>query len=627
MTQMHPGHSGLFHRLAKRKPHQQAILKFRLQARRKHTIPLLVATLGALTLQPLPLAAVQIQGQVQSTQGQVIIGAIVTVTQVKEQRSESAYSDASGFFSINNTMTGELNLRVRAPYFADTNQTISAEPQPALTLTMQQQEDPAMLSASLSASAHAANLEFNDSDDAKAFRSQCHFCHQIGNDLTRRPRDEVEWQAVLDRMQSYGALINSQNEAGFKTTLFNGFDGEPVKAIQSHDASTELFQASYQEWRLGDANSYIHDIEAATDGKLYGVDMGNDLIYVIDTHTGARETIPLPASELPLGGMFAGAVAPLGTFNAKHGPHSIQEGPDGKMWTTNSLAAEIMSFDPKTKAFKIYPIGKDAIYPHTLRWDAEEQLWFTLALSNQIGRFDPKTEHFTLIDTPSHGFWRWLSDAMFPSILEVASWFPKSDLHLTLSHHKTSGEGYKVLNLPYGLDVNPVDGSIWYSKLYAGYIGRIDPITLTVKEIKTPLNGPRRLRFSKDGTLWIPSFEESALMKFNTTTEEFTLFELPTLAANEYETPYALAIHPTTQEVWITSNQSDRIFRFSPTENRFISYPSPTRVSFLRDIVFQQDGSVCSSNANLPASAIEGGLPQILCIYPDKNANTGGSLR
>jgi len=84
-----------------------------------------------------------------------------------------------------------------------------------------------------------------------------------------------------------------------------------------------------------------------------------------------------------------------------------------------------MSYDPETKKFTLYPIGGDTVYPHTLRFDDNGILWFTLALSNQIGRFDPKTEEFIILDTPSNGFWRWMADAMIPSVLEVASWFPK----------------------------------------------------------------------------------------------------------------------------------------------------------------------------------------------------------
>lgn len=55
-------------------------------------------------------------------------------------------------------------------------------------------------------------------------------------------------------------------------------------------------------------------------------------------------------------------------------------------------------------------------------------------------------------------------------------------------------------------------------------------------------------------------------------------------------------------------NMSDRILRFDPDAETFQAYPSPTRVTFLRDFIFTPDGDVCTSNANLPASAIEGGL-------------------
>ena len=33
----------------------------------------------------------------------------------------------------------------------------------------------------------------------------------------------------------------------------------------------------------------------------------------------------------------------------------------------------------------------------------------------------------------------------------------------------------------------------------------------------------------------------------------------------------------------MTSNMSDRVLRFIPTEERFVSYPSPTRVTWLRE--------------------------------------------
>jgi hypothetical protein len=123
--------------------------------------------------------------------------------------------------------------------------------------------------------------------------------------------------------------------------------------------------------------------------------------------------------------------------------------PCGKLCTTNSLDAEIGIIDPKTRETEFVSIGKDSVYPYTFRFDDKGELGFTLALSNKIGHMNVKTKEITLIGLPSNGLWRWISDAFLPSILEVASWFGKKDLHVTLSHHKVTGEGREVLNLPY----------------------------------------------------------------------------------------------------------------------------------------------------------------------------------
>jgi streptogramin lyase len=576
---------------------------------------------GFLTLMLAPaVQAALLQGQVTGSAEQPLAGAIVTLFDASGLNSESVYTDAQGHFHLQTALTGPLTLRVRAPDYLDFRQSLNFTPETALDLATPgirlQPADALTRSTHLPASAHASRITFEQNEDTIAFRSQCHYCHQIGNQTTRRARSEQEWQAAFERMESYGALVTHANKEAILKQLHQTFDGQPIDAQQQWQSAPELGQALYKEWSVGNAASYIHDIDVGPDGQLYGVDMSNDKIYVLNPGNGQIKTFDFPESELPLGGLFAGALAPLGTFNARHGPHSIQSGPDGRLWTTNSLATEIMSFDPVSHEFKRFPIGEDAIYPHTLRFDEQGMLWFTLALSNQIGRFNPATAKFTLIDTPSNGLFRWITDAFLPGMLKVAAWFPKKDLQLTFSHHKMSGEGYKIFNLPYGIDINPLDGSIWYSKLYSSYIGRVDPQTLTVEEIPSPLRGPRRMRFDRSGLLWIPAFEENALLRFDPKTKEFKTYPLPNLSAKEYDTPYALAVHPKTQDIWITSNLSDRIFRFIPKQERFIAYPSPTRVTFLREIVFLEDGGVCSSNSNLPATAIEGGLPKILCLYP-----------
>ncbi|MDH5629649.1 MAG: carboxypeptidase regulatory-like domain-containing protein [Gammaproteobacteria bacterium] len=559
-----------------------------------------------------------------------LAGVMVTLIEETNGHSVTVYTDESGKYQLQSSLIGQLKLRARTAYYKDQFFEITQNNDDALEVffALERLQTAIELSNDQTASAHAKQIEWKNEKLKQAFRNQCHFCHQIGNELTRIPKTEEMWQATISRMEGYAVLITDETRKDFAQALSKAFDGKPIEAIQSWDYSPELTKSVYKEWSVGNASSFVHDVEINHhDNSLYGVDMGNDKFYKLDIQSNQMTSIDFPGNNLPMGGFFSGQLAPLGTFNAKQGPHSIQYGPEdypstkNKMWTTNSLASEIMSLDVITGEMKVYPIGGDTLYPHTLRFDAKGKLWFTAALSNQIGYFDPETEEFNIINLPSNGFTRWFADAMMPNLLSITSWFPKENLHLDLSHHKMTKTGYDILNLPYGIDISPVDGKVWYSKLNAGYIGFVDPVTLEVTEYKTPKAGPRRFRIDNKGILWIPSFEESALMMFDPKTESFEVFELPLLAPKEYEVPYAVGIHPETQEIWITSNMSDRVFRFNPDNTSWISYPSPTKVNFMRDIVFTSDGGVCSSNANLPAIAIEGGKQKILCIYPDGNLN------
>jgi streptogramin lyase len=281
------------------------------------------------------------------------------------------------------------------------------------------------------------------------------------------------------------------------------------------------------------------------------------------------------------------------------------------------LSSTLQSFNPKTKQFMVYPVPNDALYPHTVRVDRNDIVWFTIVASNQLGRFDPKTEQMTVMRLPHNGFWRWVSDMLLPTLLRVSSWIPDSALMLEFSHARFLG--FEVMAFPYGIDIHPKDGSVWYAKLYANKIGRVDSTTMQVQEFDSPLRGPRRPRFDADGILWIPAFDEGALMRFDPATAVFDIYRIPGVAKGEYETPYALNVWRPTGEIWLAANNSDRVLRFSPKTKTFQSYASPTRVTVLRDFAFTKDGRVCSSQSNLPAYAIEDQRPSYLCIDP-----TGG---
>lgn len=578
-----------------------------------------VLLIGLLVLSA-PASAARLSGTVTAGEGHGhgVSGALVTVFNEAGNRKTTVYTGTDGRYAMTTDFDGKLRVRARVPMFEDVVKTVEARPgaKVALDFTVSKIADPQRLSDTLTASAHLTKLKWDDQELRAAFVSQCNYCHQVGNALTRIPRDEAAWTATIKRMEGYFATLTNGEAKGIARTLTAGFTPAPVKAEQHYEVSAELSRAKVEEWLVGDGMSFIHDAAVGQDGKLYGADEGHDVIWVLDRQTGKVEQYPEPDIDLPRGGVLHGIPLPIGVFTGKHGPHSLAQTRDGRLWVTNALSSSLVSFDPRSHAFKRYDLGHTHLYPHTIRVDANDKIWFTVVLSNEVVRFDPVTEKFTVIGLPHNGFWRAMTDWLLPAVVKIAGWFPNHDLHNQLSPHKWADLGHTILNFPYGIDVNPVDGSIWYAKLYLNKIGRIDPKTLAVTEYDTPMKGPRRPRFGKDGKLWIPAFDDSGLMAYDTRAGTWQTWKLPLLAPNEYEVPYALNVHPVTGDVWITSNMSDRWFRFVPATQTFITYPSPTRVTWLRDWEFTADGQVCSSQSNLPSYAIEDHVPAFICVDP-----------
>jgi streptogramin lyase len=351
-------------------------------------------------------------------------------------------------------------------------------------------------------------------------------------------------------------------------------------------------------------------------------------VLVLDRDTAELEEVILPVSDLPIGGRFEGLQLPIGVFTGQRGPHSAAQLPDGRMYITASLSGELLMLEPTTGEWKVYPLPqgflwRKGLYPHTIRADKNGKLWFTVNVSNRLMMFDPDTEQFTDIGLPSNGVLRWMSDTFGGLVMKAISFFPKQNYNLLLSHHKWLNGGKDAFNAPYGIDVNPVDNSVWYSKLYANKIGTVDKETLEVTEYDTPHPGPRRLRFGPDGTLWIPAFDDGYLMRFDLQTKTFESIPLPVLSEGEYEMPYVLNVHQKTGDVWIAANNTDRILRYIPDEQRFIAYPMPNRVIWFRDLEFTEDGKVCASNSNLPAYAHEDGVPAFICLEPEPEGAYG----
>ena len=174
-----------------------------------------------------------------------------------------------------------------------------------------------------------------------------------------------------------------------------------------------------------------------------------------------------------------------------------------------------------------------------------------------------------------------------------------------------AGRGESRGITPYGLDYSPVDDMIWYSKLNGNRIGRIDPNADDgdIKEWNPPFRGPRRLHVAPDGMVWVPGFGSGVFGKFNPETEWWTVYELPDA---ENQIPYALNVD-SHGIVWICGTGNDTINRFDPITETLVEFRLPTRVSYTREIEFDDDGNVWTSTSG-PARHMERGVGAVIRI-------------
>lgn len=525
-----------------------------------------------------------LSGTIKNDAGVPQAGVIVRVTEAREfGNSEFVYTDSQGRYSLETGLVGKLELRLRAPYHRDFRQTLTLAAHANLKrdFVMARMSSAQEISDSLPAAYHFGNLPFDKEGEGYftkyQFQRDCLTCHQIGNPYTRSPRTPEGWLGTIERMHRYLMNPNGVQPQRRAEILSAGLDGKPLSVRPVFPVDPTIFSAKVYEYPLAKA-LLPHDAEVSPDdGLVYIGDNFGDDVIVTDLAKGTSDYYKHPEQGAPI---------KLPMWGTRHGLHSQARGPDGKWYITAAVSHRIAVFDPKTRQFE-ESIPVESYYPHTIRADKDGILWFTLTAGEAVGRLDPVTRKVTVIPLP-----------------------PLKSL------------GVAGTTTPYGLDISPVDGTIWMSRLFGDALCRIDPKTLAVTQYASPVRGPRRLRFDAAGQLWLAGFSDGILARLEpkplTDPKGFSyeLYPIPQFAPGYQPAPYALAVNPQTQDVWINENLTNRIFRFIPREKRFVAYPMALYGTYTRDFSFTKDGKACTSNSPAPAAALEGGVPELICIAP-----------
>ncbi len=522
-----------------------------------------------------------IQGRVHDASGKAMEGVMISAFAEKQEVSTSVFSQADGSFVIEGLR--DVPYRVRARLIGqldDWNEEVKLGSslefalEPATGLALQKQRP---------ADSTFGMLKWDSLRDKENLKMMCMYCHQVGTVGFRTPEKPVDWETMLMRMDGFGGLYRHTQKTLLKRLLETYSDEAIAKwpPYEAPPAPTGLAtQARITEWDIGkplDAN--VHDIEPGPDGLMYAVDMSQNAIVTLNPETGERIVYRMP--------------------NGSGGPHSIELANDGNMWVTLCGSGHMGKFDLKTKEITIFSSAeapaKRGSYPHTLRInpkDPEGLIWYTDAGRNSVFSIHPET-----------GF---------------VKEYPLLDKDQAVAAGKGESRGLT----PYGLDFSPIDGMVWFSKLNANRIGRIDPNAPDgkIKEWNPPFRGPRRLHVAQDGIVWVPGFGSGVLGRFDPKTEEWIVYALPNA---ENQIPYALNID-SKGYIWICGTGDDTLNRFDPKTEMLVQFRMPTRVTYTREIEFDQDGAIWTSNSQSPTRHIERGRGSVIKLELLKDVPGGG---
>src|SRR6266850_2654893 len=250
-----------------------------------------------------------------------------------------------------------------------------------------------------------------------SIKSDCNFCHQLGNAETRnidhvlKAKPELKTQAEAWEWRlgtgvrgtaMYGVINNQGKERSLKTyadwteRIAKG-DVPPApprpKGIERNLVVTL--------WDVGDDHSFMHD-EASTDknhptvnanGRIYAVSAGHGQLVVLDPneHTTRAIDIPTRAPREKVPSRFPAPFRPSLHWGNEHlwanppydpaDPHNPMLDSKGRVWMTSKIRA-----------------NQDPSWCNSATNKFAE--WFPLSSSGrQASYYDPRTKQFTLIDT------------------------------------------------------------------------------------------------------------------------------------------------------------------------------------------------------------------------------------
>ena len=523
-------------------------------------------------------------GVVSSPTESAMEGVLVSAKGAGSTMTVTVVSDAQGRYSFprNRLDPGEYAVGIRAiGYDLDGpgNVNVTADRTADLDLKLRRTND---LASQLSNGEWF--LSWPGTDETKNGLLNCTQCHSLER-IARSKHTAAEWIQVLDRMGRYSQgstperpqLRPNEHGGGRANPILQqsmgGHEGESGEAAVQKDrvaaaaeylATINLSASSTWSYPLktyprptGKATHVIvteyalprpetlpHDAAADADGMIWYNDFGSHVLGMLDPKTGKVAEYPLPITK---------PGAPLGSLD-------LVLDKQGNIWMGTMYQGSLAKFDRKTKTFQTWgsPTFKDRdeariamVMP--INDDVDGQVWIGGDNEYQV---DVKTGEWHAIDysvgLPKNS----------PLVKELSSYGVASDSK----------------NNFYGMNLNGT------------YIIKVDAKTKRVTPYPTPTPnaGPRRGHMDAQDRLWFAEFRANKIAMFDTKTEKFQEWAVPTRWTNVYD-----AVIDKTGYAWAGGMNSDHVVRVNTRTGETVEYLLPRLTNIRRANV--------DNSANVPA--------------------------
>jgi hypothetical protein len=402
-------------------------------------------------------------------------------------------------------------------------------------------------------------------------KSQCNFCHQVGNAITRSidhmkhlglPSTQAVWEYRTQlgvRGSSMAGAYNIFGREAAGRTFADWTDRVAAGELPPRPPRPEGVERNVVVtlWDWGVDTSFMHD-EITTDkndptvnsyGRIYAASSGHGKLTVVDPVADDAYELTIPTREDPrvVASRFPPPAMPSNFWGMEHlwglenpsDPHNPMMDRKGRVWMTSKIRNEEPAWCGEAS-------------------DNKFAQYYPLSFSNrQASYYDPATGEFVLIDTcfathhlqfdndadqtvyfnellgPIVG---WLNTRQFDQTGdEQASqgWCPQivdtnGDGRITRPWNAAGGpvdprRDTEVRYNLYAVIPSPVDSAVWgASEQFPGYIVRVDPgssppetCITEVYEVPDPGFDPRGIDIDSNGLVWTALAGSSHLASFD----------------------------------------------------------------------------------------------------------------